>query len=129
MNQSAPKSVRLQIALFGKVNAGKSSFLNLVANQDVSITSPIAGTTTDAVEKAMELLPLGPVLFIDCAGYGDNTVLGAERMKKSDIAYSRADIIVWVTNGADFNDVDRAFLKKCTEEKRAVMVVFNKSDI
>lgn len=129
MNQSAPKSVRLQIALFGKVNAGKSSFLNLVANQDVSITSPIAGTTTDAVEKAMELLPLGPVLFIDCAGYGDNTVLGAERMKKSDIAYSRADIIVWVTNGADFNDVDRAFLKKCIEEKRAVMVVFNKSDI
>ncbi|MBR2722803.1 MAG: 50S ribosome-binding GTPase, partial [Lentisphaeria bacterium] len=57
MNQSAPKSMRLQIALFGKVNAGKSSFLNHIANQHISITSPIAGTTTDAVEKAMELLP------------------------------------------------------------------------
>ena len=129
MNQSAPKSMRLQIALFGKVNAGKSSFLNLVANQNVSITSPTAGTTTDAVEKAMELLPLGPVLFIDCAGYGDETELGIERMKKSDLAYSRADIIVWVTNGADINDIDRAFLKKCTAEKRAVMVVFNKIDL
>ena len=129
MNQSAPKSMRLQIALFGKVNAGKSSFLNHIANQHISITSPIAGTTTDAVEKAMELLPLGPVLFIDCAGYGDNTGLGAERMKKSDLAYSRADIIVWITNGADFNDIDRNFLRKCTADKRAVMVVFNKTDL
>lgn len=129
MKQSAPKSLRLQIALFGKVNAGKSSFLNLVAAQNVSITSPVAGTTTDAVEKAMELLPLGPVLFIDCAGYGDNTVLGSERMKKSDLAYSRADVIVWITNADDFNDIDRTFLEKCVSEKRQVMVVFNKMDI
>ena len=126
MNQTAPKSLRLQIALFGKVNAGKSSFLNLVAGQQVSITSPIAGTTTDAVEKAMELLPLGPVLFIDCAGYGDETALGAERMKKSDLAYSRADVIVWLTNASDFGDIDRRFLRKCSDDKRKVMVVFNK---
>lgn len=129
MIQSAPKSMRLQIAIFGKVNAGKSSFLNHITNQQISITSPVAGTTTDAVEKAMELLPLGPVLFIDCAGYGDDTVLGAERMKKSDIAYSRADIIVWVTAAADFNDIDRGFLKKCAAEKRPVIVVVNKTDI
>ena len=129
MNQTAPKSLRLQIALFGKVNAGKSSFLNLVAGQQVSITSPIAGTTTDAVEKAMELLPLGPVLFIDCAGYGDETALGAERMKKSDLAYSRADVIVWLTNASDFGDIDRRFLRKCSDDKRKVMVVFNKIDL
>lgn len=129
MIQSAPKSMRLQIAIFGKVNAGKSSFLNHITNQQISITSPVAGTTTDAVEKAMELLPLGPVLFIDCAGYGDDTVLGAERMKKSDIAYSRADIIVWVTSAADFNDIDRKFLTKCAAEKRPVIVVVNKTDI
>ena len=129
MNRTAPKSLRLQIALCGKVNAGKSTFLNLVANQDVSITSNTPGTTTDVVEKAMELLPLGPVLFMDCAGYGDETALGAERMKKSDLAYRRADIVVWLTNGADFNDIDRRFLRKCVDDKRAVMVVFNKSDI
>lgn len=129
MNQSAPKSLRLQIALCGKVNAGKSTFLNLIANQDVSITSDTPGTTTDVVEKAMELLPLGPVLFMDCAGYGDETALGSERMKKSDLAYRRADIVVWLTNGTDFNEIDRSFLRKCVDDKRAVMVVFNKSDI
>ena len=129
MSMTAPKSLRLQIALCGKVNAGKSTFLNLVANQDVSITSNTPGTTTDVVEKAMELLPLGPVLFMDCAGYGDETVLGAERMKKSDLAYRRADIVVWLTDGEDFNDIDRSFLRKCVDDKRAGMVVFNKSDI
>lgn len=129
MNQTAPKSMRLQIALCGKVNAGKSTFLNLIANQDVSITSDVPGTTTDVVEKAMELLPLGPVLFMDCAGYGDETVLGSERMKKSDLAYRRADIVVWLTNGTDFGDIDRDFLRKCINDKRNVMVVFNKTDI
>ena len=129
MNQTAPKSLRLQIALCGKVNAGKSTFLNLVAGQQVSITSDIPGTTTDVVEKAMELLPLGPVLFMDCAGYGDETVLGSERMKKSDLAYRRADIVVWLTNGTDFGDIDRDFLRKCVNDKRNVMVVFNKTDI
>lgn len=129
MNQTAPKSLRLQIALCGKVNAGKSTFLNLVAGQQVSITSDVPGTTTDVVEKAMELLPLGPVLFMDCAGYGDETVLGSERMKKSDLAYRRADIVVWLTNGTDFCDIDRDFLRKCINDKRNVMVVFNKTDI
>ncbi|MBR2510080.1 MAG: [Lentisphaeria bacterium] len=129
MNQTAPKSLRLQIALCGKVNAGKSTFLNLVVGQQVSITSDVPGTTTDVVEKAMELLPLGPVLFMDCAGYGDETVLGSERMKKSDLAYRRADIVVWLTNGTDFGDIDRDFLRKCVNDKRNVMVVFNKTDI
>ena len=129
MNQTAPKSLRLQIALCGKVNAGKSTFLNLIAGQQVSITTDVPGTTTDVVEKAMELLPLGPVLFMDCAGYGDETVLGSERMKKSDLAYRRADIVVWLTNGTDFGDIDRDFLRKCVNDKRNVMVVFNKTDI
>ena len=68
--QSTPKSLRLQIAILGRVNAGKSSFLNLVTGQKTSITSDIAGTTTDVVEKAQELLPLGPVLWLDTAGFG-----------------------------------------------------------
>ncbi len=129
MNQSAPKSLRLHIAVCGKVNAGKSTLLNLIAGQQISITSDIPGTTTDVVEKAMELLPLGPVLFLDCAGYGDTTALGAERMKKSDLALRRADIIIWVTNGNDFDDTDRTFLKKCIGENRRIAVVFNKTDL
>lgn len=78
-----PKSLRLHIALLGRVNAGKSSFLNLIAGQEVSIASDVAGTTTDVVEKAQELLPLGPVVWLDTAGFGDETVLAAERLAKT----------------------------------------------
>ena len=67
-----PRSLRLQIGLFGRTNVGKSSFLNMLAGQDVAITSAVAGTTTDVVEKAMELLPLGPVTFLDTAGLDDS---------------------------------------------------------
>ena len=73
--QNTPKSLRLQIAIFGRVNAGKSSFLNLVTGQETAITSDVAGTTTDVVEKAQELLPIGPVLWLDTAGFGDETEL------------------------------------------------------
>ena len=75
MSETAPKSLRLHIALLGRVNAGKSSFLNLITGQNVSITSDIAGTTTDVVEKTQELLPLGPVVWLDTAGFGDKTEL------------------------------------------------------
>ncbi|MBF0331555.1 MAG: 50S ribosome-binding GTPase, partial [Candidatus Omnitrophica bacterium] len=69
-----PKSLRLQIGIFGRTNVGKSSLLNMVAGQDVAITSAVAGTTTDVVEKAMELLPLGPVMFLDTAGLDDDSL-------------------------------------------------------
>ena len=69
--QKAPKSLRLHIALFGRTNVGKSSFVNLVTGQDVSIVSSQPGTTTDVVEKPMELLPIGPVVFLDTAGIED----------------------------------------------------------
>jgi len=77
---TTPKGNRLHIALLGRTNVGKSSFLNMVTGQDVAITSPIAGTTTDVVEKAMELLPLGPVL----AGLDDASELSPLRQKKND---------------------------------------------
>ena len=79
--QDTPKSLRLQIALTGRTNAGKSSVLNYIASQEVSIGSALPGTTTDTVEKAMELLPLGPVLFLDSAGMNDQTALGERRME------------------------------------------------
>jgi small GTP-binding protein len=75
MNQT-PKSNRLHVGLFGRVNVGKSSVLNYIAGQDVAITSAVPGTTTDVVEKPFELLPLGPVLFLDTAGLDDASDLG-----------------------------------------------------
>ena len=69
--QKTPRSLRLHIGLFGRTNVGKSSFLNFVVGQDVAITSPVPGTTTDVVEKSMELLPVGPVVFLDTAGLDD----------------------------------------------------------
>ena len=83
--QNTPKSLRLHIAIFGRTNAGKSSFLNLVTGQQCAITSPVAGTTTDVVEKAQELPPLGPVLWLDTAGYDDATSLSDERIPEQQI--------------------------------------------
>ena len=74
--QSAPKALRLHIGIFGRRNVGKSSLLNAITRQQVSIVSAVAGTTTDPVEKPMELLPLGPVLFVDTAGVDDEGALG-----------------------------------------------------
>ena len=95
---TVPKSQRLTLALVGRTNVGKSTLLNLIAGQDVAITSPIAGTTTDVVEKAMELLPFGPILLLDTAGFDDSTVLGSERVKKTRKALERADIVIAVSD-------------------------------
>ncbi|HOH43845.1 MAG TPA: 50S ribosome-binding GTPase, partial [Candidatus Hydrogenedentes bacterium] len=90
--RSTPKSMRLHIGLFGRRNAGKSSLLNAVTAQQVSIVSPVAGTTTDPVEKAMELLPLGPVLFIDTAGLDDEGTLGELRKERTRAVFERVDL-------------------------------------
>ena len=89
-----PRSLRLQIAVFGRANAGKSTLVNYLTGQKVSITSAIAGTTTDAVEKSMEFAPVGPVVFIDTAGFDDHTTLGAERIKRTMKVFERADVAV-----------------------------------
>ena len=94
---NTPKSLRLQIAIVGRVNSGKSSFLNLVTGQSVAITSPERGTTTDVVEKAQELIPLGPVLWLDTAGTDDDSALGAERGRRTMQAVDRADILLLAT--------------------------------
>ena len=95
--ETVPKSMRLHIALFGRTNVGKSSFLNMISGQQAAITSPVPGTTTDVVEKAMELRPLGPVLFLDTAGIDDETELGNRRIERSGRAFDRADVILLVT--------------------------------
>ena len=93
---SAPKGLRLHIAFFGRRNVGKSSLLNALTRQQVSIVSSIAGTTTDPVEKPMELLPLGPVLLIDTAGMDDTGELGALRVEKTRQVLERTDVAVLV---------------------------------
>lgn len=81
--KTTPKGLRLHIGLFGRRNVGKSSLLNRLTRQQVSIVSEVAGTTTDPVEKPMELLPIGPVLFIDTAGVDDRGTLGEIRVERS----------------------------------------------
>src|SRR5512133_2224658 len=101
MTRPTPKSFRLHIGLFGRRNTGKSSLLNAITRQQVSIVSPQAGTTTDPVEKPMELLPLGPVLFIDTAGIDDVGALGELRVEKTRGVLDRTDLGVIVCAPAD----------------------------
>mgnify|MGYP004455260537 FL=1 len=126
--QSAPKSLRLQIAIFGRVNAGKSSFLNLVTGQEAAITSEIAGTTTDVVEKAQELLPLGPVLWLDTAGFGDNTELSEQRLEKTAKVLDRADIAVMVCEGDSLGAEEKQIITLTSQRKIPLIKVYNKAD-
>ena len=110
MIQNTPKGLRLQIGFFGRRNAGKSSLLNALAGQDVVIVSDVPGTTTDPVEKPMELPPLGPVLFIDTAGLDeDPTALGGMRVEKSRRVFDRTDLALIVTDGG-WNDTEEDVL-------------------
>ena len=127
--QQTPKSLRLHIALLGRVNAGKSSFLNLVTGQDVSITSNIAGTTTDVVEKTQELLPIGPVVWLDTAGFGDETSLAAERLAKTKRVLDRADVAVLVCEGDKIGQEEEEIIKEAEARKLPLIKVYNKSDL
>lgn len=123
------KSMRLHIGVFGKTNVGKSSILNRIANQDISIVSEIAGTTTDVVEKSMELLPIGPVTFLDTAGIDDKTVLSQQRIEKTIKVINRTDIAVVVTDFNGFDEYELELVKKFDELKIPYLVMINKTDI
>ena len=123
------KSMRLHISFFGKTNVGKSSLINRITGQEVSIVSDIAGTTTDVVEKSMELLPIGPVTFLDTAGINDTTDLGEKRLEKTLAVINRTDIAVIVcdTNGID--DYEKQLIEKLEELKIPYLVIVNKCDL
>ncbi len=125
----ALKSLRLHIGIFGKTNVGKSSLLNRITNQDVSIVSDIAGTTTDVVEKSMELLPIGPVNFLDTAGIDDNTALSGERIEKTMKVLNRVDVAIVVCDYSGFSDYEKSLINKLDELKIPYIVVVNKTDI
>lgn len=123
------KSLRLHIGIFGKTNVGKSAFLNRITNQDISIVSGIAGTTTDVVEKSMELLPVGAVVFLDTAGINDTTALGKERIEKTMKVINRTDVAVIICDYKGFDEYEIGLVKKFEELKIPFMVVVNKSDV
>ena len=126
---TAPKSLRLHIALFGRTNVGKSSFLNLIAGQDVAIVSSQPGTTTDIVEKPMELLPIGPVVFLDTAGIDDMTVLGKKRIRKTEKVFERADVIVLLHEGNEVTAFEKSIEARADEKGIPVIRIANKSDL
>ena len=124
-----PKGMRLHIGIFGRRNVGKSSLLNALTRQTVSIVSDVAGTTTDPVEKPMELLPIGPVIFIDTAGIDDSGILGEMRTAKTKNVFNRTDIAILVTTGKGWGHFENKLLNEFDARKTPVIVVFNKTDI
>ncbi len=124
-----PRGLRLHIGLFGRRNVGKSSLLNAVTRQEVSIVSAQAGTTTDPVEKPMELLPLGPVLFIDTAGIDDEGALGELRIQRTRKAFERCDLGVLVAEAGTWGPYEEGILEQLAARSLPGIVVFNKSDL
>lgn len=127
--EQTPRAMRYIITLIGSRNAGKSSLINALCGQDVAIVSPEAGTTTDAVAKAYELLPLGPVTFYDTAGLDDDSSLGKQRIKASQKALYKADVALVVIGEKGFSDFDRQIVADLQKMKIPAVVAFNKSDI
>ena len=127
---STPVANRLHIAFFGKRNAGKSSLVNAVTGQDLSVVSDVKGTTTDPVTKTMELLPLGPVVIIDTPGYDDEGELGELRVRKTKQILNKTDVAVLVIDssvGKDRADEDLINLFKA--KSIPFVVTYNKSDL
>jgi [FeFe] hydrogenase H-cluster maturation GTPase HydF len=126
---STPRGMRLNIGLFGRRNVGKSSLLNALTRQDVSIVSATAGTTTDPVEKPMELLPLGPVLFIDTAGIDDVGALAEQRVERTRRVFDRTDVALIVTEAGQWGAFEDALLAEFVARKVPTIAVFNKTDL
>ena len=125
-----PSAERVHIAFFGCRNAGKSSVVNAVTGQDLSVVSDFAGTTTDPVQKSMELLPLGPVVIIDTPGFDDEGLLGEKRVRRTKQILGRADVAVLVVDGVrGMSDTDHALVNLFTARAIPYVVAFNKADL
>lgn len=125
--QSTPSSERVHISIFGRCNAGKSTLVNRLTGQDVAIVSPIAGTTTDPVQKPMEINGLGAAIIIDTPGLDDNTLLGGERVARSAKVLDRTDIAVILLSGGDYTSELR-LMEECRVREIPVVVALSHSD-
>ena len=125
-----PSGDRVHIGIFGRRNAGKSSVINAMTGQSLSIVSPVKGTTTDPVQKAMELLPLGPVLIIDTPGMDDEGALGSLRVEKTKGILNETDIAVLVVDASvGKTPADEAMLALFRQREVPFLVVYNKCDL
>ena len=125
-----PSSERVHIGFFGRRNAGKSSVVNAVTGQELSVVSDVKGTTTDPVTKAMELLPLGPVVIIDTPGFDDEGKLGELRVRKTKQILNRTDIAVLIVdNSTGLSDTDKQLIGIFKEKNIPFVTVYNKNDI
>ena len=121
---------RVHIGFFGKRNAGKSSVVNAVTGQELAVVSSVKGTTTDPVKKAMELLPIGPVVIIDTPGIDDEGMLGELRVKKTKQILAKTDVAVLVVDGEKgLDETDNGLIKLFEERKIPYIVALNKSDL
>ena len=127
---STPSGERVHIGFFGRRNAGKSSVVNAVTGQDLAVVSDVKGTTTDPVNKAMELLPLGPVMIIDTPGFDDEGELGLLRVKKTRKVLNKTDIAVLVVDATEGQkECDRQLIELFKAKQINYIVVYNKSDL
>lgn len=123
-----PRSDRLHIGVFGKRNSGKSSLVNTLTGQETALVSDVAGTTTDPVYKAMEIHGIGPVVFIDTAGFDDEGELGRRRVEKTEQAMEKTDLALVVFSGGDFGQ-ELEWVEKLKARHTPVVAVLNKSDL
>lgn len=125
-----PSAVRTHIGFFGRRNAGKSSVVNAVTNQNLAVVSDVKGTTTDPVYKSMELLPLGPVMIIDTPGFDDEGALGELRVKKTKQILNKTDIAVLVVDSTEgLKECDNELIELFKKKEIPYVIVFNKSDL
>lgn len=123
-----PRGTRLHIGLFGKRNSGKSSLVNALTNQQISVVSDVAGTTTDPVYKSMEIHGIGPVVFIDTAGFDDEGELGSKRIMQTRNALDKTDVAILIF-GASPDESDRQWVRLFTQQNTPFIPVINKTDI
>jgi len=127
---ATPSGDRVHIGFFGRRNAGKSSVVNAVTGQDLAVVSDVKGTTTDPVSKAMELLPLGPVMIIDTPGFDDEGALGTLRVKKTRQILNKTDIAILVVDGTEgLKECDRQLIDLFAAKDIPYLIVCNKADL
>ena len=123
------KALTVQIGIFGRANTGKSSLMNFMTNQNASIVSEIAGTTTDVVHKQMELNPLGPITIFDTAGIDDTSVLGNARIEKTQRAFDSSDVVILMCEAEKFDVFEENIVKEVDKKKTPCIIVVSKTDL